>query len=340
MKFDGPHLAHAWLAVATAASSDKKAHPAFYKTLAIEEHTHGVRLNATDGFLLLTAWVPDLDHHYDRPPGHDELPDRTIVVRDPDGRGRSILGYVLSLANRDDPELYTPGQIPVCIDFDVRLPAGSGPASQETLDGLEPTYVTLTVPDIEKVYLEVTSGPHPDWRHIIAGHQPQQTGTISLNPELVERLAKIRRHAHGALAWTFGGNEAAALVEYTESDPHVHGVVMPRRDLDDDPGAHEPPGDTTDPTEASSAPTTPLHAVEDPELLLQAAQLITRTQFGSTAMLQRKLRIGFAKAGRLMDQLEQHGVVGPSEGTRARDVLMRADDLDGLIDPAAQGSEP
>ncbi|WP_228941819.1 hypothetical protein [Nocardioides sp. Leaf374] len=231
MRLDGPDLAHGWLAVAPAMATEKDAPAALHKAVTIEEYATGVRLIASDGYVLVTAWVPDLEHHYDTAePDIADAPERTVVASDRHGRARGLLGHVLTLAGEIDAEDYAPGNLELSIDFDVRAPAGSG-AGDEALEGMEATFVVLAVPDVEKVYLEVVEAEPlagRGWRNVVSNHEPAKTEAIVLNPDFLGRVGKVGRHATGAVSWEFGGSDRPAMLDWTEASPHVSGIVMPR----------------------------------------------------------------------------------------------------------------
>ncbi len=222
--YNGAILARAWLSVAVASSTDKQ-RPQLNRTVSIESYPEGVRLTATDSYVLLTAFVPDIDHHEGDEPEIGEAPVSTAVAMDDYGRAKSFFEHVLTLDDEAQEDEYADRpEVELTLGVIDTLDGGAAFA------GMEALYVVVEMLDRERLKLRTYESAYPNWRRAWSAFSPVTTGAIALNPTIVGRLAKVAKlHNDAPLLWTFGGATKAAMIEFSESIPAVSGVVMPIR---------------------------------------------------------------------------------------------------------------
>lgn len=216
LTFDAADLARGWLSVLQAASTDRKEPGPFYRSLHVEFHPVGVRLTATDRKVLLTAWVPVLDHEDDPAPTFDEAPTSTLVALDYGQRAKGLLKYAYPLTRAES--------LPIDLSVEKAEDEAQGQFAFQDYEG---ELLVLDLPGMERVRLRVFEGTYPDWRPLMAQHSRKRTTAIALATDVLKRLAVLGDWNTGPLTWEFGGINKVARVAIGDGPVVIEGLVMP-----------------------------------------------------------------------------------------------------------------
>lgn len=222
LTFDADVLARGWIATNVATGDDDQ-HPILCGTLLIEVYSDGVRLTATDRYMLLTTWVSAQGRDTEDERDLDEAPDDVLVVRDPDGRGRALLAYLRKLAVKAaKDELPAPD-----VQLLLRAPAEEG--DEAGFPGMELECVVIEYPGHEKVSLPIVQGTYPSYRTLLLGHDPKSTRQLAVAGDLLARLGQVTKTTGGYVQCTLAGPRGFVAVEFAGTLPPlpIRGGVMP-----------------------------------------------------------------------------------------------------------------
>ena len=221
LTFDAGVLARGWLATTLAAGNDEEV-PVLYKTLLVEAYDDGVRLTATDRYMLLTAWLPTIDADPERERGLDEAPDETVIVRDPDGRGRALLSYLRKAAAKAaKDEMPAPRVV-------LRLNEPVDDGEEPGFPGMELRQVVIDYPDHEKLALPIVQGDYPSYRTILVTHKPEARQEFALAGEYLARAGQVGKIIGGFVRCIVGAERSMVAVEVSSDlAPTVRGGIMP-----------------------------------------------------------------------------------------------------------------
>lgn len=218
-------LAKAWNSVAQA-QSDDKARPALYRTTLIEQYPQGLRLVATDSYLLLKAWVPSVDYRGAAEPGRFDLPEESTVCIDRDRRVVSLMTYAMAETKADGQD--TP--------LTMTLMLGTmKPGAQGELEGMTQQAVSFQFEHEydERIETPIFDGFFPTWKNLWYAHQIQATTTVSFGANGLLRIGKLSQvWDKASIRFQMGGALGVAKFTVQAPDVNVEGLAMPIRDAD------------------------------------------------------------------------------------------------------------
>jgi hypothetical protein len=221
--FNSWRLARAWNSVAFA-QSDDKSRPALYRTTLIEQFDEGVRLVATDSFILLKAWVPFVDYEDASEPRQDELPETATVCMDRDQRVTELMKYVQLKTKADGSD--TPITMTMLLGT---MKAGA----QGSLDGMTQQTVSFHLDHEYDTRIEtpIFDGNFPEWKPLWYSHAAKPTSIVSFGADGFLRLGKLSQlWDKASIRFVMGGQVGVAKFHIIAPDVSVEGLAMPVRD--------------------------------------------------------------------------------------------------------------